>query len=318
MPPSPSPEEVRLRRAVDVVPGPLRHTAERLLETWPGRVGVGTAWSLQRIEIFDRAMTVAAQLFTSIFPLLILFASWFERTGHLFTDTLAMPPEAESQVDAALKESSSTAFGVVGAIVVLVSATSLSRALARAFAKVWSLPKPKSSPKEAWRWVAVVLGIALSLVALRRSQTVADGIPPPHLWSEVVAFVLLVLIAGFTPWVLLNGVVSVRALATGAVLFGVVMLLMRPVTNIWLARALESSANRYGSIGVAFTYLAWLYVIAWILLATAVVGQVVVTDHGRVGRFLAGKKDLVQPQRTRSVPEGPEGPEDPASPDLPG
>lgn len=304
MTPSPSPEqEVRLQGALDVLPRPLRHLAERFLDTWPGRVAIGTAWSLQRIEIFDRAMTVAAQLFTSIFPILILLASWFGNAGRLFSDTLAMPPEAESQVDVALKESSSTAFGVVGAIIVLVSATSLSRALARAFAKVWSLPKPKSSPKEAWRWIAVVLGIALSLVALRRSQTVADGIPPPHLWAEVVAFVLLVLIAGFTPWLLLKGVVSARALAPGAVLFGVVMLLVRPVTSIWLTRALESSANRYGSIGVAFTYLAWLYVIAWILLATAVVGQVLVTDHGRIGRSLAGRRDLV---RTQPAPPAPD------------
>ena len=304
MPPSPSPEqEVRLQRALDVLPRRLRQTAERLLETWLGRVGIGTAWSLQRIEIFDRAMTVAAQLFTSIFPMLILMASWFESTGRLFTETLAMPPEAESQVDVALKESSSTAFGVAGAIIVLVSATSLSRALARAFAKVWSLPKPKSSPKDAWRWIAVVLGIALSLVALRRSQTIADGIPPPYFWAEVVAFVLLVLTAGFTPWVLLNGAVSARALATGAVLFGVVMLLARPVTNLWLVRALESSANRYGSIGVAFTYLAWLYVIAWILLATAVVGQVIVTDHGRIARFLAGNRDLIRLQPTHSASE---------------
>ncbi|MCY4726354.1 YihY/virulence factor BrkB family protein [Nocardioides sp. STR2] len=302
MHPSPSPEqEIRLQRALDALPMPLQQTAVHLLESWPGRVVTRTAWNLQRIEIFDRAMTVAAQLFTSIFPILILLASWSGNTGRLFTDTLAMPPEAESQVDLALKESSSTAFGVVGAVIVLVSATSLSRALARAFAKVWSLPKPTSSPKEAWRWVAVVLGIALSLVALRRSQTIADGIPPPHLWAEVVALALLVLVAGFTPWVLLKGVVSARALATGAALFGVVMLLVRPVTEIWLARALESSATRYGSIGVAFTYLAWLYVIAWILLATAVLGQVLVTDDGRIGRFLAGGKDLVRLQPTTSV-----------------
>ena len=102
----------------------------------------------------------------------------------------------------------------------------------------------------------------------------------------------------FTPWLLLRGVVSARALAPGAVLFGIVMLLVRPVTSIWLTRALESSANRYGSIGVAFTYLAWLYVIAWILLATAVVGQVLVTDHGRIGRF----HDLADTRERRAAP----------------
>ncbi len=294
MPPPSSEQEARIARAIAVLPPRPGRLAARLLETWPGRIGMGSAWGLQRIEIFDRAMAVAAQLFTSIFPLLILLASWFGNTGRLFSDILGMPAEAESQVDAALKESGSTTFGVVGALIVLVSATSLSRALARAFAAVWALPKPRSGPAAAWRWLSVVLVIALSLVTLRRSQTIADGIPPPDVWGEVVALVVLVGAAGFVPWVLLRGTVTPRALATGAVLFGVVVLAIRPVSNVWLARSLEVSAIRYGSIGVAFTYLAWLYLIAWILLATAVVGQVMVTDDGRVGRALAGDKPLVK------------------------
>jgi len=251
-------------------------------------------WSLQRIEIFDRAMSVAAQLFTSVFPMLILLASWFGNTSHLFANTLGMPPEAESQVNVALNESGSTTFGVIGALVVIVSATSLSRALARAFAAVWALSRPRSSPASAWRWVAVVLAIALSLLVIRRSQTIADGIPPPHVWGEIVAFVLLVAVALFVPWVLLSGAVTVRALLTGAVLFGIVVVAVRPFSNFWLARSLETSAIRYGSIGVAFTYLAWLYLIAWILLATAVVGQVLVTDEGRIGRWLSGGSRLVK------------------------
>jgi membrane protein len=297
--PQPTPEqEARLDRALGLLPARLRRLATWLLNTWLGRVGIGTAWSLQRIEIFDRAMAVAAQLFTSVFPLLILLASWFGDTGHLFSDTLGMPPEAESQVDVALKESGSAAFGIVGAVIVLASATSLSRALARAFAAVWSLSRPKSSPAAVWRWVAVVLAIALSLVALRRSQTVADGVPPAHLWSEVVAFLLYAGLAIFVPWVLLSGAVTARALATGAVLFGVVMVAVRPFSNLWLSRSLEASADRYGSIGVAFTYLAWLYLVAWIFLAAAVIGQVLVTDEGWLGRRLAGDGPLLRLERS--------------------
>jgi len=290
-----------MERALGLLPPRPEAMARRLLGTWPGRIGMGTAWGLQRIEIFDRAMAVAAQLFTSVFPMLILLASWFGSTSRLLTDTLGMPPEAESQVDAALKESDSTSFGVIGALIVFASATSLSRALSRAFAAVWALSKPKSSPAAVWRWIAVVLAIALSLWALRRSHTIADGIPPPDVWAEVVAFVLLVTVALFAPWVLLHGAVTVRALLTGAVLFGLVVLVVRPFTNVWLAHSLDASATRYGSIGVAFTYLAWLYLIAWIFLATAVIGQVLVTDDGRVGRWLAGPERLVRTERTDSV-----------------
>ena len=61
---------------------------------------------------------------------------------------------------------------------------------------------------------------------------------------------------------------------------------MRPASAFWLPRALETSADRYGAIGVAFTYLAWLYVAALCFIATAVIGQVVATDRGRLGAWV--------------------------------
>lgn len=112
---------------------------------------------------------------------------------------------------------------------------------------------------------------------------------------------LFVIIATFIPWLLLKGAISVRALAVGAVLFAVAMMTLRPFTQIWLTHSVELSAERYGSIGVAFTYLAWLYLIAWTYLATAVLGQVMVTDPGPLGTKLSGGKDPVRQHRVDSV-----------------
>ena len=113
----------------------------------------------------------------------------------------------------------------------------------------------------------------------------------------------LALAAGLDAWSHPQSVAALGGytLLTGAVLFGLVVLVVRPFTNVWLAHSLDASATRYGSIGVAFTYLAWLYLIAWIFLATAVIGQVLVTDDGRVGRWLAGPERLVRTERTDSV-----------------
>ena len=66
------------------------------------------------------------------------------------------------------------------------------------------------------------------------------------------------------------------------------MLAVRPATAAWLPGALEASADRYGSIGVAFTYLAWLYTASFCFLATAVVGQVIATDRGSLGDRIRG------------------------------
>ena len=74
----------------------------------------------------------------------------------------------------------------------------------------------------------------------------------------------------------------------GALLFAVLMITVRPATQAWLPRALEASADRYGSIGVAFTYLTWLYIASLVFLATALVGQVVATDQARLGERIRG------------------------------
>ena len=113
-------------------------------------------------------------------------------------------------------------------------------------------------------------------------------LPPRELWPRVASFAWDVVVAAFVPWALLAGAVRPRLLVPGAVLFALLMIAVRPATQAWLPRALEASADRYGSIGVAFTYLAWLYVASFCFLATALVGQVIATDHGALGRRIRG------------------------------
>ncbi len=291
---TPTPEQrEQLDRALGILPDRLRAVADGILDTWVGRVLLGFAWGMQRIEIFDRSMAVAAQLFTSVFPMLILMSSWFGNADNVLVSTLDLPPEAATEVDAAMSAGTSTTFGIIGTIIVVASATSLSRALARAFAVIWSLPRPKSSIRSAWRWVAVVVALVLTLVVVRRMGQFTQDLPPPEFWNLALTLGLYIGVALFVPWVLLNGLVSVRGLLPGALIFGVLNAIMRPFTDLWLPRSLEASALRYGSIGVAFTYLAWLYVIAWVFLAAAVLGSVLVNDNGPVGRWLAGGRPLV-------------------------
>jgi membrane protein len=40
---------------------------------------------------------------------------------------------------------------------------------------------------------------------------------------------------------------------------------------------------------VAFTYLAWLYVVSFCFLATATVGRVIATDTGQLGTWIRGR-----------------------------
>ncbi len=65
------------------------------------RLGLQLTREFQRLEPFDRAMTLAAQAFTSIFPLVIATLSFLDRpdAGRLseqLADTLGLPSSSRS------------------------------------------------------------------------------------------------------------------------------------------------------------------------------------------------------------------------------
>jgi len=269
----------------------LRVQAQRLLawlgSHWPGRTVVRTLRAFNRVELFDRSMTVAAQLFTCVFPILILLATLAtRRDADRIADAVSMPEESRQVLEEAVTAAGDAAFGIVGTVVVVVTATGVSRALTRAFAAIWELPRPKTSLRSVWRWIAVVLAIAFSLLAVRSLGQLVSGVPPEAVWPAAVSMVCDFAMAVFVPWILLSGAVRPRLLFPGALIMALLMLSVRPVMAAWLPQALETSADRYGSIGVAFTYLAMLYSVSFCFMATAILGQVIATDEGALGRWI--------------------------------
>jgi membrane protein len=260
-----------------------------LLSRWPGRIVIHGVKTFVRLDMFDRSMTIAAQFFTAVFPILILITTWAaSRDADKFADALGLPEETQSVLEDAIQGAGSATFGILGTLIVLASATSLSRALTRCFTAIWAVPKPRSGLGSAWRWLSVVLVLSLSLVVVRAATEPVDVQPLRDALPLVVTFGLEAAVALFVPWVLLAGAVRWRLLAPGALLFALLMLTVRPATAAWLPHALEVSADRYGPIGVAFTYLACLYTASFCFLATAVLGQVIATDRGSFGHWIRG------------------------------
>ncbi|XVV08320.1 YhjD/YihY/BrkB family envelope integrity protein [Actinoplanes sp. CA-131856] len=256
---------------------------------WPGRVGLGTLAAIVRLEIFDRAMTLAAQLFTSIFPLLIMAAVLLGRTfDEKLAEVVKVPDEVARVLNEAIAGSSVSAFGVVGGLIVLVSTTSLARAFTRAYATIWNLPRPRSSPRHAWRWLLAVVVLTLSVVVVQLLVRAAMEAPAPYLTVALVTLAADFGGALFVPWILSARQIRARLLLPGALLFGVAMLVLRPIGSVYLPHALDVSSARFGTIGVAFTYIGWLYVLSFAYLITAAAGQVIATDPGRLGRAIRG------------------------------
>ena len=289
----------RVQGVLDRLPARPRQALERLLARWLGRTLIRAAAAFLRVELFDRAMAIAAQFFSSILPILILAATL---AGSSQSDAVAraigVPDSSTAMVDNAVAAADTAAFGVVGALLVLASATSLSRALTRVFAAIWEVPRPRTGLGSAWRWLAVVIVLAVAVVLGHALGEQTKFLPPREVWPVLVSFAADILVAAFVPWVLLAGRLAGRLLVPGAVLFALVMLVVRPASEASLPHALEISSNRYGPIGLAFAYLAWLYVVSFIFVATAVLGQVLTTDRGRLGAWARGPR-AAAPEATR-------------------
>jgi membrane protein len=258
-----------------------------LLSRWLGRVAINSLREFVRLDMFDRSMTIAAQFFSSVIPILILFMTWATaRDTHRLTDALNLPKETQAVLEDAIGGAKGASFGIAGIVITIVSATSLSRALTRALTAIWGLPKPKSGLGSVWRWVAAVLVLTLSVVVVSAASEPVHVLPPREMLPLLASFALDVAVTLFVPWVLLAGAVRPRLLAPGALVFALLMLAVRPATAAWLPHALEVSADRYGSLGVAFTYLACLYTASLCFLGTALIGQVIANDSGELGAWI--------------------------------
>jgi membrane protein len=228
-----------------------------------------------------------------------LFITWAaSRDSDRLADALSLPEETRSVLEDATQGAGSASFGIIGTLIVLAAATSLSRALTRCFAAIWAVDGPRSGLGSVWRWLAVVLVLTLSLVVVRAATEPLDVSPLRDLLPLLGTFALETGVALFVPWVLLARAVPWRRLAPGALLFALLMLSVRPATAAWLPHALEVSADRYGPIGVAFTYLACLYTASFCFLSTAVLGQVIATDEGTFGQLIRGTEPAQEAQGT--------------------
>jgi len=257
------------------------------MSNWPGRILLRTGAAFARLELLDRSMTLAAQLFTSIFPLLIMAAVLFgPRYGDQVADVINLPQSTRRVLDEALANGGFSSFGVLGAVIVLVSSTSLARTMIRAYGAIWQLPRTRRSVRNAWRLLAAVILLAVFFVGVRLLTRLAGHSPVSQLTSQILTLLADIALAVAVPWILLARVLPARLLLPGGVVFGAVMVIVRPAGAVYLPRALQVSAERYGTIGLAFTYIGWLYVLSVCYLGAAAIGQVLAQDEGRLGRII--------------------------------
>jgi len=234
-------------------------------------------------------MTLAAHVFTSILPILIVAGALRSRldprSGPIFAEHLGLDEATADILEKSLPGGAQElrATGVIGVVLLLIAATSFARALERGLRSIWRTPP--TSIRFAWRWpatvVAVVLGIAF-IVAARIFIRGPGATPVLEFIAETVIWGALWWTAS---WIVTNRRISLRELLPGSILAGLGFAVAGLYGRVFLPPLLADSANRFGVLGMAFTYIGWLLVLACILLVAATVGRIIyLTRHGRAWR----------------------------------
>jgi membrane protein len=251
-------------------------TAAHLAREWAERF-IG-------IQGVDRAMALAAQAFSALIPLLIVYSAVVSRgEGRDFADELIDRFELSGAAAESVRQaftSSQTVedtVSLLGAVLLVISALSFARGMQRLYENAYGMP-PLGMRNTGWglAWLGLI-GIYSSV------RPFAAGLfdaPAPQI---TVSLALAAIAWTATPYLLLGRRISWRVLMPGAALAAVGMTALAASSVIWFPRTLVASADQFGVMGVAFALLSWLVAAGFVLVIAATGGAV--TSERLQGRW---------------------------------
>ncbi|MFE2236347.1 YhjD/YihY/BrkB family envelope integrity protein [Streptomyces sp. NPDC059442] len=257
---------LRLRSSAETRFPAVTHVSERMLA----------------VNILDAATRLAAQCFLTAIPLLFLFASVAPEgvQNQLVTSIRAvfgLTGATNAELEKLYRSHSDSlqdVTGVVGALMVIVSATAVSRAMQRLCLRAWQVPKGgmKVAP---WRWL---VWIVVWLVVLVVQAPLHDGFGL-GLWLGVpVTLVSQTALWWWSQHLLLGGLVRWLPLLPGAVLTAAAVTFLSLGAQFYMPTALNRTLAEYGGLGPVFTILSWLIVLCAAVALAITVGAVVAQE----------------------------------------
>jgi membrane protein len=220
----------------------------------------------------DRSMGLAAQGFTALFPILIILAATLESgegasLGDSLVERLDLTGTAAAAAERAFPPSGDVEQGITGlsVLILLITALSFARALQRMYEKAWRL-EARGMRDTPWGllWLAGLCAYASLHPVLHGELSHWLGIAASIAGSFVVFLA--------TPYVVLARRLPWRRLVGQAVLAAIGMTAFRAGSGVYLPHAVGSAAEQFGTIGLAFTLVSWLFGAAIVLTATAALG----------------------------------------------
>ncbi|MGF7123056.1 hypothetical protein [Rhodococcus sp. AG1013] len=258
--------------------------------TAPGRTVQRVLSGLVDIELVDRSMTLAAQSFTSVLPVVIAASTigshdnftkgFFDQFG-VDMDAVDFSPDSLS-----IDDPSFAAFGIVGLLMVILSGTSFARVLGRLYGRVWHVPTLRLA--SWWRWVAVLLSVAASAALVGGTRILRDLAYVGGPLALAAQFAVWMGLWTLVPHLLTERRLSARVLWSTGAITAVGLTALRIVGNVALPRIVASAETKFGDLGLVFTAIGWMFVACGIIVGATVVTKALALDEGPIGRFLRG------------------------------
>jgi membrane protein len=262
----------------------LRVRAEELRAAAEKRLPVLTELTnrLLSANLLDAGTRMASQAFLTSVPLLFAVSAFAPQSVRdqmlsslrtVFGLTGAADQQLTTVMEAnngQLRETS----GIIGVLMALGSATSLSRAMQRVCERAWQLPK-SGTRIAAWRWLLWVVAL---LVLLLMQGPVRNGFGAGAWLGVPLTFLFGLGVWSWTQHLLLAGRVGWLDLLPGALLASAAMSALALTARLYMPVALNRSLSEYGSLGLVLALLSWLIVLCGALTFAITIGAVLATE----------------------------------------
>ena len=228
------------------------------------------------------AAAVTLQAFVSLFPLLLVaiaIVGFVSAEGvdiaASVANGLGLQGDAAKAITDAVDaaEDSRKAASIVGLLGLAWSGLGLVDAIQNGFNQIWQV-RPRGL-KDKLVGAGWLLGAA-AIMAVGAGATALAGLLPG--WTAPLGL-LLGFGINFCLWIWTSKLVPNRhvgwgVLVPGALLGAAGMELLKAIAGFYVPRLVTSSSQLYGTIGVVFAVLAWLYLLARLAMYTAVLDVV--------------------------------------------
>jgi uncharacterized BrkB/YihY/UPF0761 family membrane protein len=241
--------------------------------------------ALVELRAIDRALALASKLFIAILPLSILITALLSRQdfGDQLIDRFGLTGSGAAAAHSlfATPAQVQAGIGLFGLVILVSSILSFARALERVYLDCWELPAlTTGAVRNRMTWLA---GCIVTVVAVSTGNEAAEASGAGFL-GWLLAFVTGGAFFFWTAYVLLGRRVPARQLLPTGAVTGAAMLALAVGSDLIMPGLVTHNTVRYGLIGFAFSLVSWLFAGAVLVVASTILGALLVRKPGPVQR----------------------------------